>query len=82
MVLARIDERLVLVVPVTTKTKRGGHYVGIVVNGILENVILYQSKIIDVKRLGVFIDEVPPTSLNQVREQYLRFLGRLFRKEN
>lgn len=80
LVVGKIDERLVLVTPITTKKKRGGHYTEVIVNGRLENVILYQSKIVDVKRLGDFIDEVPTNALASVQEKYLQFCKRLFEK--
>lgn len=82
LVLGKIDERLILIVPITTKTKRGGHYVDVVVNGVLENAILYQSKIIDVKRIGDFIDEVSLAFLKDIHRTYIRFLERLFQKES
>lgn len=82
LVLAKIDERLALVLPFTTKVKHGGHYVEVVVDGRLESAILYQSKIIDVKRLGNFIDEISSIALADVRKKYVRFLRKLFWKEN
>lgn len=80
LVLAKIDNRLALVVPITTKNKHGGHYAEVVVNGAIENAILYQSKVIDIKRIGGFIEEVPPMSLVNVQEMYLKFLRRLFKR--
>lgn len=81
LVLARLDDNLVFIVPITTKDKQGGHYVEIVVNGAIENVILYQSTIVDVKRLGAFIDEVMPETLTEIRRRYSKFVKRLLYKE-
>ncbi len=81
LVLAQMDERLIFIVPITTKTKRGRHYVEIMVNGVLENAILYQGMLVDVKRIGDFIDEVPPIILDEVRQRYLNFIRRLLHKE-
>lgn len=82
LVMGRIDERLLFVIPVTTKAKSGGHYATVVVSGTAESAILYQGRVIDVKRIGDFIEEVPPSSMVSIQRMYLRFLKRLLSKEN
>ncbi len=82
LVLARIDARLLLVLPITSRDKAGPHYAKIYVNGMPESLVLYQISTIDSLRITDFIDELPPETFREVKKSFLKLLKRELYKEN
>lgn len=78
LVIGKISERMVLVIPVTSKEHRGGNYMEVVVVGMLERLALMHFAVIDVLRLGIFIDEISPMELGMVRKRFVKLLKRYF----
>lgn len=82
LVLAKIDTRLLLVLPVTSQEKSGPHYAKICINGRLEDLALYQMMTIDSLRIVGFIDELSPDTFREVKKSFLKLLKRELYKEN
>ncbi len=82
LVLSNISEHMALVILVTSKDHSGGNYMEIVVAGVVECLALMHFRVIDVRRLGEFIDEVPSDNLRMIRNRFLKLLKRyLYGKE-
>ena len=82
LVLAKIDTRLLLVLPITSREKLGPHYTEVYLNGVPESLVLYQIFTIDSRRITDFIDEVPPDAFREVKRNFLKLLKRELHKEN
>ena len=81
LVLAKIDVRLLLILPITSRDKIGPHYTKVYVNGIPESLVLYQIMTIDSLRLTDFIDELPLEDFREVKRLFLKLLKRELYKE-
>lgn len=74
LVLERLNQRIVLAIPITSQKKEGANCREIVVAGKIEYLLFDQLRTIDVKCLEQVIDEVDSVTLKKLRGDLLRIL--------
>lgn len=67
LLIKQVSNRLAIVTPISSQTRQHQYRFKIIVNGKPRSVLLDQFKVIDLKRIEGFIDEIPPSTLQQIR---------------
>lgn len=67
LVIMEFSERIVLVAPISSKIRRHRYRFKVTVKGEMRMVLLDQIRVMDLKRLGHFVDEIPESTLRQIR---------------
>lgn len=74
LVLALLNERLALVVPLTSQPRVGANYIEVMINGRLEYLVLTQMRAMDSRRVTRFIDELDMETFNGIKKYLLRWM--------
>lgn len=74
LLLTRLTNDLVLVIPITSQVRTGSNYEPIVVKGRTEYLNLTQTRPISARRIGGLIDEVDHLTFLSLKKRYLRFI--------
>ena len=82
LVLAKINERTVYAIPITSQPKHRRDYREIIVAGKTEFLIVCQGRPLDVLRLEHFIDEVAPQELGDIWRYWLKTMRYHFYKKS
>lgn len=82
LILEKLNERMVVAIPITSQPKYRRGYREIVVAGKIEFLILGQARPLDVLRLEEFVDEVAFGELEQIWKHYVKLLKYHFYKKS
>lgn len=82
LVLEKFNQRMVLVVPITSRVHNRRGYREIVVAGKVECLTLEQARPIDVLRIGDFLDEIAPDELEKIWKHWAKLMKYHFYKKS